>query len=365
MDYVEELLGIDNIAHDPKLFHHVSASVKAYALFQKDVEYVVRNQEIVIIDENTGRPMFGRRFSDGLHQALEAKEGVQVQRESQTVAVITFQNLFRMYNKLAGMTGTAKTEEDEFRKIYGLDVVAVPTHRDLQRIDQEDVVLKSMDIKFRCIAREILRLFTRQQPVLVGTRSIEMSEKVSSRLVPESLQKLILTDYLFDKMAKDKAIAKTLGDDGDRMFDTDLMELPLNDIKEVLRKASLEVDATGEDIRDWFFTKYKIDDEQAEFYVEAVSHGVPHNVLNAKYHEREAAIISEAGRKGAVTIATNMAGRGVDILLGGRVEDETVKLARAKEAEDGGISNEYADTFLSFRRGGKERAAPPLPLDDT
>lgn len=364
MDYAEQMLNIENIASDPRLFHHLSASVKAYALFERDVEYVIRGQEVVIIDENTGRPMFGRRFSDGLHQALEAKEGVAVQRESQTIAVITFQNLFRMYNKLGGMTGTAKTEEDEFRKIYGLDVVSIPTHRPMKRVDQEDVVLKSMDVKFRCIAREILRLFTKQQPVLVGTRSIEMSERVSARLTPDLLQKLVLTDFLFDKMAGDKSIVKALGADGDRMFDVNLLELPLADIKEANRRVNLPVDPVSDEVIEWFFSKHKLDESQREYYVEAVEHGVPHNVLNAKYHEREAAIISEAGRKGAVTIATNMAGRGVDILLGGRVADETVLRARQREAEDGGVSDEYADTFMSFRRGGKERAAPPLPLDD-
>jgi len=365
MDYVEEVMGIDNIANDPKLIHHLSASVKAYAIFEKNVDYVVRNNEVVIIDTNTGRPMFGRRYSDGLHQALEAKEGVPVQRESQTVAVITFQNLFRMYNKLAGMTGTAKTEEDEFRKIYGLDVVSIPTHRPSQRTDQQDVVLKSMDVKFRCIAREILRLYTKQQPVLVGTRSIEMSEVVSERITPDSLQKLLLTDYLFDKIGESKSLAKQLGADGDRMFETPLNELKWEEIKNVLRAADLTTDPRSDEVYDWFLKKHSLSAENREYLEEAVSHGVPHNVLNAKYHEREAAIISEAGRKGAVTIATNMAGRGVDILLGGRVADETVKRAREKEAEDGGVSNEYADTFMSFRRGGKERAAPPLPLDDT
>ncbi|MCH7905709.1 MAG: hypothetical protein IH944_14230 [Armatimonadetes bacterium] len=198
MDIVEERMEIGNMAEDPRLMHHMNASVKAYGLFEKNVDYVVRNNEVVIVDENTGRLMFGRRYSDGLHQALEAKERVPVKRESQTVAVITFQNLFRMYNKLSGMTGTAKTEEDEFRKIYGLDVVVVPTHQPMIRIDQQDTVYKSLDVKFRGIAREILRLYTRQQPVLVGTRSIDMSEKVSGRLTPELLQKLILTDMLAD-----------------------------------------------------------------------------------------------------------------------------------------------------------------------
>ena len=364
MDLVEEMLGLGNIAEDPRLMHHLNAGVKAYGLFQKNTDYVVRNNEVVIVDENTGRMMFGRRYSDGLHQALEAKEGVQVQRESQTVATITFQNLFRMYNKLSGMTGTAKTEEDEFRKIYGLDVVTIPTHRPMVRTDQQDVVYKSLDIKYRGIGRELLRLFTKQQPVLVGTRSIEMSEKVSSRLTPENLQKLVMTDLIFDKMQKDKSVGKKIGDLSSKLYDTQLEELTLKQITGAASAAGLSSDPLGSDVADWFFERNELPKENREFFDEAIRHGIPHNILNAKYHEREAAIISEAGRKGAITIATNMAGRGVDILLGGRVVDDTVELARKQELEDGGLATEFADTFMSFRRGGKERAAPPLPLDD-
>jgi len=366
MDFLEEALGIDNIANDPRMFHHAGAAIKAYGLFDRDKEYVVRGNEVVIVDENTGRMMFGRRFSDGLHQALEAKERVPVQRESQTIAVITFQNLFRMYNKLAGMTGTAKTEEDEFRKIYGLDVVSIPTNRAMQRDDQEDVVYKSMDAKFRGIGRELLRLYSKQQPVLVGTRSIEMTETVSARLQPEALQKLILADMLLDKYTNEKGFPKSAKKDAEAVFATSLDDLPMAQLKDTMRAANLPADPRDEDVLQWFLAKNELkEDENHEFLLEALEHGVPHNVLNAKYHEKEALIISEAGRKGAITIATNMAGRGVDILLGGRVEDDIVKMARNQELEDGGLASEYADTFLSFRRGGKERAAPPLPLDDT
>ena len=365
MDMVEQMMNIDNIANDPKLFHHLNASVKAYALFTKNDDYVVRGQEVVIVDENTGRMMFGRRYSDGLHQALEAKEGVAVQRESQTVAVITFQNLFRMYNKLGGMTGTAKTEEDEFRKIYGLDVVGIPTNKAMIRKDNEDVVYKTMDAKFRGISRELLRLYTKQQPVLVGTRSIEMTEQVSARLTTELLQKLILTDYLFDKLNNDKNFNKDARKDAEALFESSLDELKMQHIKEVMKKAQLPADPTSDEIVEWFILQHSISSANKEYLLEALGHGIPHNVLNAKYHEREALIISEAGRKGAVTISTNMAGRGVDILLGGRVEDETVAMARRQELEDGGLASEYADTFMSFRRGGNERAAPPLPIDDS
>jgi preprotein translocase subunit SecA len=363
MDYLEEALGIENIAEEPLLFHHAGASIKAYSLFEKNVHYVVRNGEVVIVDENTGRMMFGRRYSDGLHQALEAKEGVPVQRESQTVAVITFQNLFRMYNKLAGMTGTAKTEEDEFRKIYGLDVIAIPTHRPMIRKDEEDIVYKSTDAKYRGVAREILRLYTKQQPTLVGTRSIETTEVVSKRLEAEMLQKLILTDFVLDKVTNEKSVG-SLKKDSEVLFSTPLIELKMQTIKNVMSAAGLPTDPYASEITDAFLAKYDLKNN-GEYLKEALGHGVPHNVLNAKFHEKEALIVSEAGRKGAVTIATNMAGRGVDILLGGRVQDDEVASARQRDHEDGGVISDYDDTFISFRRGGKERAAPPLPLDDT
>lgn len=364
MDLVESLLGIENIAGDPKLFHHVIAGVKAHGLFTKDIDYVVRQGEVVIVDENTGRMMFGRRYGDGLHQALEAKENVNVQRESQTVAVITFQNLFRMYDKLAGMTGTAKTEEDEFRKIYGLDVVTVPTHRNLQRKDLEDIVFKTLEAKYRGVTREILRLFTKQQPVLVGTRSIEMSETVSDWLKPDILQKLVLVDRLVE-LKENKSLSGEAKKKAEEAINIKLQELPTNILSMVCAECKVSSDALSDETKSWFLKKYELPESQGEFFDEAMRHGVPHNVLNAKYHEREAVIISEAGRKGAVTIATNMAGRGVDILLGGRVADEVTTQDREAEGEmETSWNDTYADTFKHFRRGGIERAAPPLPLDD-
>jgi preprotein translocase subunit SecA len=364
MDYLEELLGIDNIASDPRLFHHVNASVKAYALFEKDVDYVVRNGEVVIVDENTGRMMFGRRFSDGLHQALEAKEGVAVQRESQTVATITFQNLFRLYNKLAGMTGTAKTEEDEFRKIYGLDVVSIPTNRPNVRVDHADVIYKTLEAKYRGVAFEILRLYTKQQPVLVGTRSIEMSERVSSRLTSDLLGRLIISQRLKEKLEVKKDIKGDLKDEAKRLYETDLEAIDQQALSTLLGKLDLNPDVRKGDWMDWCIELWKLPAENKEHLAEALTDGIPHNVLNAKFHEQEALIIAEAGRKGQVTIATNMAGRGVDILLGGRIEDELVKLARENVETNHDGLDEYGETFASYRRGGKERAAPPLPLDD-
>ncbi|MGV3614519.1 MAG: preprotein translocase subunit SecA [Fimbriimonas sp.] len=365
MDLVEELLGIDNIAADPRLFHHVNASVKAYALFERDIDYIVQKGEVVIIDENTGRAMYGRRYSDGLHQALEAKEHVKVQSESQTVATITFQNLFRLYNKLAGMTGTAKTEEDEFRKIYGLDVVTVPTHRPTQRVDQPDVIFKTMEAKFRGISWELLRLHTKQQPCLVGTRSVEMSERVSGRLTAQMLQNLVITQRLKERLEVKKDLKGENAAEAKRLYETDLQDIDNRAMASLLSKIGLETDIFSGDWIDWALKQWKLESsENREVFIDSLKHGIPHNVLNAKFHEREALIIAEAGRKGQVTIATNMAGRGVDILLGGRIEDELVKRAREHvEVEHEGL-DKYGDTFASYRRGGTERAAPPLPLSD-
>ena len=362
MDEIERLLDIPNIAADPKMFHHVNASVKAHSLFDRDVDYVVRGGEVIIVDENTGRMMFGRRYSDGLHQALEAKENVEVQRESQTVAVITFQNLFRLYNKLAGMTGTAKTEEDEFRKIYGLDVVSVPTHRPMVRKDNQDVIFKTQEAKFRAIAWELLRVYTKQQPVLVGTRSIEMSERVSERLTSEMLQKLLLLQRLRHSLEVSKDVPKDLRNEAQEIINADLLPQPRQIITGLMARASLPTDALKDtDLLQWAMEQWKLPAENLSNLEEALKHGIPHNILNAKFHEREALIIAEAGRKGQVTIATNMAGRGVDILLGGRIQDELVERAMAMDENE---YDEYTGTYVSYRRGGQERAAPPLPLDD-
>ncbi|NLU10753.1 MAG: preprotein translocase subunit SecA [Tepidanaerobacter acetatoxydans] len=227
----ESFLGIENLYDEEnmELLHHLQQALKAHALMKLDRDYVVKDGQVIIVDEFTGRLMFGRRYSDGLHQAIEAKEGVKVENESKTLATITFQNYFRMYKKLAGMTGTAATEEEEFRGIYGLDVVVIPTNKPMIRTDYPDAVYKTEKGKFNAVVEEIQECHRKGRPVLVGTISIEKSELLSSML------------------------------------------------------------------------KRK---------------GIPHQVLNAKYHEKEAQIIAQAGQKGAVTIATNMAGRGTDIVLG-------------------------------------------------
>ena len=233
---VERIVGIKNLyaPENLELSHCFTAALRAKALMKRDRDYVVRDDEIIIVDEFTGRLMVGRRYSDGLHQAIEAKEGVKIQRESQTLASITFQNYFRMYGKLGGMTGTAKTEEDEFLKIYKLPVVVVPTNRPVQRIDEPDAIYKTKRAKYRAVGQAVEEIHKKGQPILIGTTSITQSEELSA----------------------------------------------------ILKK-----------------------------------HGVPHNVLNAKYHEKEAEIIKDAGQKGAVTIATNMAGRGTDIQLGEGVQE--------------------------------------------
>jgi preprotein translocase subunit SecA len=232
----ERAFGIENLYDHANVLinHHLTQALKANAIMRLDVDYVVQEGGVVIVDEFTGRLMAGRRYSDGLHQAIEAKEGLEVQNESMTLATITLQNYFRMYQKLAGMTGTAKTEEEEFKKIYGLEVVVVPTNRPMIREDKPDVVYKSIASKYRMVVEEIVERHKKGQPVLVGTTSIESSELLSSHLKKR---------------------------------------------------------------------------------------GVPHKVLNAKYHAEEAAIVADAGQKGAVTIATNMAGRGTDIVLGEGVRE--------------------------------------------
>lgn len=233
---IEKILGISNLyaPENIELSHCFTAALRAKALMKRDRDYVVRNGEVIIVDEFTGRLMEGRRYSDGLHQAIEAKEGVKIQRESQTLATITFQNYFRMYGKLAGMTGTAKTEEDEFIKIYNLSVIVVPTNKPVMRTDYPDLIYKTKRAKYRAVGNFVKELHEKGQPVLIGTTSITQSEELSAALQ---------------------------------------------------------------------------------------HHNIPHNVLNAKFHEKEAEIIANAGQRGAVTIATNMAGRGTDIKLGDGVAD--------------------------------------------
>ena len=271
----EEFFNIENLS-DPNnmlISHHINQAIKAHGVMKRDREYVVKDGEVIIVDEFTGRMMFGRRYSDGLHQAIEAKEHVKVERESKTLATITFQNFFRLYTKLSGMTGTAQTEEREFQQIYKLDVVAVPTNKEMIRKDYDDAVYKNETGKYNAVVKQVAECHEKGQPVLVGTVSIEKSEIISG----------------------------------------------------LLKKK-----------------------------------GIKHEVLNAKYHEKEAEIISQAGKKGAVTIATNMAGRGTDIMLGGNAEHMAKHEMRKMGFDEKMIaeSTSYSETddeeILNARRTFKE-----------
>jgi preprotein translocase subunit SecA len=272
---IEKLLGIGNIAdvENWEMKHYVETAIKAHALYKRDVDYVVKDGEVIIVDTFTGRLMPGRRWSDGLHQSIEAKENVSIRKEDQTLATITFQNYFRLYQKLSGMTGTAETEATEFEKIYKLEIVVIPTNKPMLRIENPDVIYRTEKEKYKAVAESITELHAQQQPVLVGTTSIEKSERLSA----------------------------------------------------ILQKK-----------------------------------GVKHVVLNAKFHEREAEVVAQAGKLGMVTIATNMAGRGTDILLGGNADfmtrQELVKRekARAISANEGAINPMAPAGFLRFYYQGQE-----------
>ena len=259
----ERFFGVENLAdmENTTLSHHINQAMRARGLMKKDIDYVIKDGQIIIVDEFTGRLMYGRRYNEGLHQAIEAKEGVKVAEESKTLATITFQNFFRLYDKLSGMTGTALTEEEEFAAIYRLDVVEIPTNRPIARQDHTDIVYKTEAGKFRAIVRQVKACYEKGQPVLVGTISIEKSEILSKLLKRE---------------------------------------------------------------------------------------GIPHNVLNAKYHELEAQIVAQAGKFGAVTIATNMAGRGTDIVLGGNAEHMAMTALRKQDIPEELLSeaNSYAETTV-------------------
>ncbi|MBD3174286.1 MAG: DEAD/DEAH box helicase [Armatimonadia bacterium] len=316
---VERILGVENLGDPENLewVHHINTALRAHSLFQRDINYVVRDGQVVIVDEFTGRLMFGRRYGEGLHQAIEAKENVRVEHESQTLATITLQNFFRLYDKLAGMTGTAKTEEPEFIRIYGTPVAVVPTNKPVVRADHPDVVYKTEEAKFRGICQEILSAHLRGQPSLVGTRSIEVSERLASRLEAAPLQRLALATVFLDKVQNH---AKEVGEKAGEF--EEILHNPLDELKEghlrtMSRAVGYKADGLDEDVIQRFAELLDIPELKAELG-KALSDGVPHNVLNAKYHEREAQIVADAGRVGAVTIATNMAGRGTDIQLGGK-----------------------------------------------
>jgi len=335
---VEEGLGLANLADNVVMMHHVNAALRGRFAYKRDVDYVVSDEgKVIIVDEFTGRLMHGRRYSDGLHQAIEAKEGVRVEEETQTVATITIQNYFRLYHKLAGMTGTAKTEEPEIRKIYGMDVVVVPTNLPMIRKDQSDVIYKTEDQKFRALVLDVLQKHVKGQPVLVGTRSIEVSERLSQRLkVGERIQLQAMILILRHKLVAAKGLPKDEVERFHGILNGPLDQMDVYKLSAVAKALNVPLDALHPDNVAELRRLLDITTNE-DVLVSALQDGVPHAVLNAKYHEKEAEIIAEAGRKHAVTIATNMAGRGVDIMLGGHIdptaapEPTSVKLSSGVE----------------------------------
>jgi preprotein translocase subunit SecA len=302
--------------------------IKAHALFEYNVNYVIGRDEhgkqgIIIVDEFTGRTMPGRRFSEGLHEALEAKHDLEVQIESQTVATITIQNYFRLYNKISGLTGTAKTEETEFGKTYGMEVVTVPTNKQIRRKDKPDVVYKTAEAKYRFITFDILEHHCATQPVLVGTRSVEMSERMSQRLTAQGLQTLVLTHLIKDQLLNSKEVPAQDKEQLLAFVRQPLLSLNPVQIKGLAKQIGMNPDVLADENIDKMLSFFTLGNLDRARYVIALKQGLPHNVLNAKNHRNEARIIAEAARPGAVTIATNMAGRGVDIILGGSLDGES------------------------------------------
>jgi len=319
---MEHWLDVDNL-YSPEhyeLTHYLDQALKAQVLFHRDRDYIVNeDNEVIIVDEFTGRLMYGRRYSEGLHQAIEAKEHVRVQRESMTMATITFQNYFRMYEKLAGMTGTAETEAEEFAEIYDLDVMVIPTHRPMIRKDFPDLVYRSEEAKYRAVTREILRMHCLERPVLVGTASIERSEHLHRYLSAPFLQTLAQITLLRQALWQHEDLDKKQRQEWNAILSQPLNELSPRDLAIIGRQLKVNLNPLHPDNVHLLAQELDLQNKE-EALANALRGGIPHEVLNAKQHEREATIIAQAGRPGAVTIATNMAGRGVDILLGGNPE---------------------------------------------
>ncbi|HUU54769.1 MAG TPA: preprotein translocase subunit SecA [Armatimonadota bacterium] len=422
---LERDLGVSNLS-DPEnleLYQHVNAALRAHACYKRDVDYVVRDGKVILVDEFTGRLMYGRRYAEGLHQAIEAKEKVQIERENVTTATITHQNFFRLYKKLAGMTGTAKTEEAEFIKVYGAPVAVIPTHRPMIRKDNPDMIYKTQEAKYHGITAEILRMRSMGRPTLVGTRSIEVSERLSERLKTEKLQllaQLILLEYaLLESRGLDRgerrelarALRGRLGEverevrhleSAVSKFDYSTLRIaqpeeqrrlehrlvrttrvteeiqglisrlegqesvsggdvrrtaeiicfqPLEEISmgrpaALVRALGIDPDVTRPENTKRLAELIGLQEEEHERLGEVLERGIPHRVLNAKYHEMEAHIIAQAGRPGALTIATNMAGRGVDILLGGNPQEVANELLRRDGIEPDQASEEQRQAAL-------------------
>jgi preprotein translocase subunit SecA len=425
MHKVEQQLGVKNISDPENLetFQHVNAALRAHACYRRDVDYVVRDGKVIIVDEFTGRLMYGRRYSEGLHQAIEAKEKVRIERESVTTATITHQNFFRLYDKLAGMTGTAKTEEPEFIKVYDLPVGVIPTHRPVVRKDHSDMIYKTQEGKFHGITAEIIQMQSLGRPTLVGTRSVEMSERLSERLKAERLQLFaqlaLLEQALLDakeatdtqrkelaralqarlddvqrdlrhlqaaaakidqsavrvaqpeelrrieqRLARTQRFAEEIARLHGRLLNKEpvgrselsriseilcyqpLEEVPLGRPAALLRAFGLDADPTKPENAVRLAALVGLPEGEHERLAEVLNRGVPHRVLNAKYHEMEAHIIAQAGRSGALTIATNMAGRGVDIVLGGNPVELVNDLLRRDGIDPGQATEEQRSKAL-------------------
>ncbi len=402
-EHVEQIIGRplrdpdrpeDVTLEQARLIGHLEQALRAEHLFKRNKDYVVQSGRVIIVDEFTGRLMPGRRWSDGLHQAVEAKESVRVREENVTYATITLQNYFRMYTKLAGMTGTAITEAEEFNKIYKVDVVALPTNLEYialqpgsdlievesredgtrfsyfarpddpekrpvywRRKDYPDVVYRTEDAKLRAVTAEILRRHVLGQPMLVGTTSVELSERLSARLRGEPLQHLALVMILRDAYLE----ANNLADDGMRVeallpLYEPIETLSAGVLRQFARDLNLPANPTRPENLERLTRLLELEDGDQPRLVDALQGGIPHNVLNAKEHDRESLIIASAGGLGGVTIATNMAGRGVDIKLGGEIPEETLALVN-RVLRRAGVEDPY-NMSMDQRLAALEKVDP-------
>jgi preprotein translocase subunit SecA len=400
-DHVEQLTGTplrdpdrpeDITPEQARLLGHLEQALRAEQLFDRNKQYVVQGGRVVIVDEFTGRLMPGRRWSDGLHQAVEAKEGVRVRQENVTYATITLQNYFRMYEKLSGMTGTALTEAEEFNKIYNVDVIPLPTNLEFiamqpiselveveyrengnkfnyyakkddleqsplfwRRKDYPDVVYRTEESKLRAVTSEILHRHARGQPLLIGTTSVELSERISNRLRADPLQRLALTMILRDAYLE----TNELPADGMRVEELDPLNQPLNELnqrvlREIAKPLGVSLNPTRSENIERLARLLDLDHHYHDQLAELLRSGIRHNVLNAKKHTEESQIIEGAGARGSVTIATNMAGRGVDIVLGGSLRDEVARRVTrvARETYETADRTEEREEMARILRAG-------------
>ncbi len=403
--HVDNLADADNMS----LRHYIDGAIKARGVMHRDTDYIVKDGEVIIVDEFTGRLMYGRRFNDGLHQAIEAKEGVTVAAESKTLATVTFQNYFRMYKKLSGMTGTASTEADEFSEIYGLNIVSIPTNKPRARKDLPDSVYKTVNGKYNAVIEQVAECHAKGQPVLVGTVSVEKSEALSKLLKKKGIEhngrrfndglhqaieakegvtvaaesKTLATvtfqNYfrMYKKLSGMTGTASTEADEFSEIYGLNIVSIPTNkprarkDLPDsVYKTVNGKYNAVIEQVAECHAKGQPVlvgtvSVEKSEALSKLLKKkGIEHNVLNAKQHEREAEIVAQAGKQGAVTIATNMAGRGTDIMLGGNVTymaKAALKKELSKEltADLAQLKDEYEHAKARAKANGTELPTPP------